>query len=320
MTAGPSHGVRVSVALCVLLSPLAWASQSNEHAEPERTCLTVNDPMRGRADRSATKVVLGWKLWDSQQLVTKIAEIVLREMLGYDVSINRFAYRTDQWYLDLIEGNVDVSLEQWYIVTTSPTYIKYVVTDRAVHHVSFLGYVGRSGLYTSQLAVGRDPHASYYKFYQNTSSAIEIGFVTYGMSRAEETAEGWPVCNAEFFSWCGTGQFDGYYVTPECYDDPDTCVEVVHISPFWESGNLEMLARNNHLRAIFSYMGANHVLRQSEIINRVAEATTALLPLGAGLVLATNGGEWCGAYSVPRLLPWLRSHQQQEPQHRRHVM
>eukprot|EP00971_Amphidinium_carterae_P081367 1609608-Amphidinium_carterae.1 len=147
-----SHGVRLIVALGLLFSPLSWASQSDEHAEPGRNCLAVNDPMRGSADRSANKVVLGWKFWDSQQLVAKIAEIVLREMLGYDVSILSFTYRTDQWYLDLTEENVDVSLEQWYLVTTSPTYIKYVVTDRVVHHVSFLGYVGRSGLYTNQLA------------------------------------------------------------------------------------------------------------------------------------------------------------------------
>eukprot|EP00971_Amphidinium_carterae_P037906 745364-Amphidinium_carterae.1 len=115
--------VRHSVALCLLLSPLAWAWQSDEHAEPERICLAVNDPLRGSADRSATKVVLGLRHWESQQLVTKIAGIVLREMLGYDVSILPFSYRTDQWYLDLSEENVDVSLEQWYLVTTSPTYI-----------------------------------------------------------------------------------------------------------------------------------------------------------------------------------------------------
>eukprot|EP00971_Amphidinium_carterae_P132822 2630421-Amphidinium_carterae.1 len=118
-------GVRMrhSVALCLLLSPLAWGSQGDEYTEPERNCLAINDPLRGSADRSATKIVLGWRFWDSQQLVTKIAEIVLREMLGYDVSVLSCTYRTDQWYLDLTETNVDVSLEQWYLVTTSPTYI-----------------------------------------------------------------------------------------------------------------------------------------------------------------------------------------------------
>eukprot|EP00971_Amphidinium_carterae_P079611 1575454-Amphidinium_carterae.1 len=167
------------VALCLLLSPIASATLSDivdEYAEPDRSCLAANDPLRGTADRSATKVIILFRHWESQRLVSKMAEIVLREMLGYDVSIQAPMYRTDQWYLDMTEGNFDVSLEQWYVVTTSPAYIKYVVTERSVHHLSYLGYVGRSGWYTSQVAVERDPYAAYYKFYQNTTRAIEIGF------------------------------------------------------------------------------------------------------------------------------------------------
>eukprot|EP00971_Amphidinium_carterae_P348886 6490723-Amphidinium_carterae.3 len=94
------------------------------------------------------------------------------------------------------------------------------------HHVGYLGYVGRSGWYTSQLAVERDPYAGYYKFYQNTTRAIEIGFVTLATSRAQEISEAWPNCNVTLFSWCSTGQLEGYYAPPECYDDPDTCLEV----------------------------------------------------------------------------------------------
>eukprot|EP00971_Amphidinium_carterae_P348885 6490723-Amphidinium_carterae.2 len=53
-----------SVALCLLLSPIASATLSDsvdEYAQPDRICLAADDSLRGAADRSATKVVIAWR-------------------------------------------------------------------------------------------------------------------------------------------------------------------------------------------------------------------------------------------------------------------
>eukprot|EP00971_Amphidinium_carterae_P079548 1574199-Amphidinium_carterae.2 len=113
-----------------------------------------------------------------------------------------------------MEEVFDVSLEQWYASVTGPDYIKYIVTDRVIDHVAFLGYVGRSGLYTTKHAVDMDPYAKYSKFYQNVTRATEIGLVTHGETVAPNISEGWPVCTDDFFEWCGTGQFEGYWAPP----------------------------------------------------------------------------------------------------------
>eukprot|EP00971_Amphidinium_carterae_P302460 6010229-Amphidinium_carterae.1 len=53
--------------------------------------------------RSSTTVKIGWRFWLSQQLVVKVAEIVMREMLGYKVVLPAAVFPTWQYYYDMEE-------------------------------------------------------------------------------------------------------------------------------------------------------------------------------------------------------------------------
>eukprot|EP00971_Amphidinium_carterae_P324181 6442299-Amphidinium_carterae.1 len=140
-------------------------------------------------------------------------------MLGYSALLVTPQLQTYRFYEELIDGTFDVSIEQWLTDVNGAEYIKHVETDKSIHHIGYIGYIGRSGLhYTNQNEVGKDPNAAYYKFYQNTTRAIDSGFTTHAESEAPQLASqfghDWPICTSSFLEWCGTGEFDGYWATP----------------------------------------------------------------------------------------------------------
>eukprot|EP00971_Amphidinium_carterae_P133837 2651494-Amphidinium_carterae.1 len=100
---------------------------------------------------------------------------MLRDYLGYTVRtrINDVT-KTAEWGNDMINlGLYDIDMESWQIVEGSESYIRYIDSD-LVLLAGLIGFAGRSGVFVANSALEKAPYASYYKFYQNLTTATGL--------------------------------------------------------------------------------------------------------------------------------------------------
>eukprot|EP00971_Amphidinium_carterae_P085623 1694409-Amphidinium_carterae.1 len=81
--------------------------------------------------------------------------------------------------------------------------------------------------------------------------------------------QGWPVCDTAAFSWCGSGELEGFWATPNCREDADACLEVLHVHPSWDTGNFELVSKANQLRFVYAYLGTAGLLAE-EVVNEIS--------------------------------------------------
>jgi len=210
----------------------------------------------GIADRSDRKIKLARRNWLTHHMVSIVAEVVLRDYLGFEVELLLNDRSTSNWGPEMADGLYDIDMEQWQVSPGTPNYIQYVDTEQVLV-LGPLGFPGRSGIFVARSVLERAPMADYYKFYLNgTRAASQANFVTFSESPLqEELGADFPICQSLAFSWCSTGSLEGYYAPPACQQNPADCVELQHIQPSWDSGYVEQLVKNQNLQVVIGYYG-----------------------------------------------------------------
>mmetsp|Transcript_34583 Transcript_34583/g.79061 ORF Transcript_34583/g.79061 Transcript_34583/m.79061 type:complete len:2005 (-) Transcript_34583:238-6252(-) len=235
---GPPKVGLVLVTYCLCRPGLA-ASSSN--------CLGSGS----RQNRSEIVLKIARHDWLSHNIVSSITEIVLGEILGYSVEQVRPASQMT-WGADITAGLYDIDVEQWNADHTGQQHRRYVATEKTVMDVGFIGYAGKAGLYTMRAMVDKDPLADYYKFYQNGTTATELGFQSFRNSRLRSMVDAECCCN---LSWCGTGDFQGYWAPPKCRASPEDCFEILKPSVTADEGYFEQMVQQNSVMGVFGYYG-----------------------------------------------------------------
>ena len=64
-----------------------------------------------------------------------------------------------------------------------------------------------------------------------------------------------PQCSPAEFSWCNSSA-PGYWVAPPCDSDPGRCLEILLVDPWWDTGYIERLSKNNGLEVVVAYAGS----------------------------------------------------------------
>eukprot|EP00971_Amphidinium_carterae_P015210 300305-Amphidinium_carterae.1 len=114
------------------------------HTVPETHCF--EDSTRpGVVDRSDRTLKLVRREWLSHDLSSMVAEVVLREYLGYHVELV-YNNRTPDWMLgpEMVAGHYHVDVEQWKVWPGSDNDIEFVRTGQLVN-LGPLGFSGRNG-------------------------------------------------------------------------------------------------------------------------------------------------------------------------------
>eukprot|EP00932_Pfiesteria_piscicida_P009451 SRR837773.20184.p2 GENE.SRR837773.20184~~SRR837773.20184.p2 ORF type:complete len:252 (-),score=67.09 SRR837773.20184:253-1008(-) len=124
-----------------------------------------------------------------------------------------------------------------------------------------IGYGGRGSIFTFKKTVDALPDAGYYKFFQDGTLPFANGFPRYGETDMQAhfatytTGGSFPMCDPAVIPWCPTGQFEGYWVPPQCQATPTDCVEFFMPSPTYDTAYFEQLTRNLNLKVIHGYYG-----------------------------------------------------------------
>eukprot|EP00971_Amphidinium_carterae_P175876 3486381-Amphidinium_carterae.1 len=235
---------------------LSWCTTTQASQEAFR-CFDVPQTT---ADRSSVRITIGQPglSWVSHDLVDTIAELALRELLGYTVV--RWELPNAYSFGAALSANLaDTDLEQWTNPLGDAQYRDYVSRTGRVHDLGTIGYVGRSAIWTLRTAVELNAFADYYKFYLNESAAKAGSFLTFGNSGDSPNDT---YCEpGPFRPWCEASGLDGYWATPACRTHADSCLLVLHYSTFYDGGYFEQLFRNNRIRAVFGYYGDNFFSR-----------------------------------------------------------
>ena len=124
------------IVLCVVVLLLAtWGHQSASQAESTKG-----------------KIVLVEMNWISQVINSKVAEILLREEMGYDVEAQLIDYVMG--FISLARGDADVLMEIWDL-TAQPYYEDAVEEGKMV--LSPMGMLGYEGWYVPSYVIHGDP-------------------------------------------------------------------------------------------------------------------------------------------------------------------
>eukprot|EP00971_Amphidinium_carterae_P115073 2279179-Amphidinium_carterae.1 len=182
-----------------------------------------------------------------------VAEVVLRDYLGYTVEIV-YNIRTPDWLFgpEMLAGHYDVDMEQWKATPGSENDLEFLRTGLLLN-LGPLGYTGRSGMYISSDTLSNHPHSmlDFYKAYTNASAVAAAGVVTHADSPLRD------VLGDAFPYPCphGCGEDVGYWAPPPCLEDPGRCIEVVNPAPSWDVAVAEQLINNWGLEIVFGYYG-----------------------------------------------------------------
>lgn len=173
---------RALLAACVLLSleEAAWGSELRTVFK-ERRCLTDQQPVYPFDGR---KIVFEVNPWDSHEMVTTIAAIILREKVGFDVDLNPvnsqdglLSRLAKEWSSVTTKGDTVeellaaderfgyVNMEGW-AAAFEGKFIHYITEMGVVDSPSMLGYTGRSGWFVPDGFVDRPEFAQWPEFYR----------------------------------------------------------------------------------------------------------------------------------------------------------
>jgi len=246
------------------------------------------------ANRSHIKLRMISHQWASHELSTFALQIVLQEFLGYSVELVAPSTLPAIDFLEAMSlGLVDGDVENWQAIPGVARYEEYIASPTGtLLDVGPVGYGGRSGLFVAGPLARQDWSSEYYKTYRNFTHVTQAGVRTFSQSDlASHLGENARECPHQDFEWCGTpgSEFEGFYATPFCQEDPSSCFEIVHATPFYDTGYFEALVRTYKVPATFAYFGASDfttVLRErvgngESVITYLWEPTLAVPAIGA---------------------------------------
>ncbi|KAI9201932.1 uncharacterized protein BJ171DRAFT_601292 [Polychytrium aggregatum] len=108
-----------------------------------------------RLAESRRSIVVESGDWDSSRLASHIYEILLRDILGYDVT-NRLYWGGAATGARLRSGDSDVSIELWQ--ADASYYREYITVEQSVIYAGQVGYVGKNGWYIPSWVVAANPN------------------------------------------------------------------------------------------------------------------------------------------------------------------
>eukprot|EP00971_Amphidinium_carterae_P031795 626290-Amphidinium_carterae.1 len=134
-----------------------------------------------------------------------IAEIVLREYLGYTV-VHSQSPSGSAWADDITAGVMDADMENWYVAEPAyaSVYEEIVTVNQDAYDLGQIGYEGRTGFYVMRSMLDRNPYVDYYRFYQNLTAASELGFVTVSESQLHALVPSEERCKPDEPPHCGS--------------------------------------------------------------------------------------------------------------------
>lgn len=195
------------------------------------------------------------KNWASHELVTAGLEIVMQEVLGYNVSvrppIRGYEFESEGWR-DFATGEFHLDAEMWNTDFGSARYQLCCTGGGPMEWIGGIGYGGRSGLYTFNYTVALHKYADYYKFFEPSTDGVLQSltqdswndFVRFG----EIDMAGRDHCA---YYWCNGST----YVPPVCSDNPSDCPVVLSPTTGWDTAFFDALIFNHGLKLIILFLG-----------------------------------------------------------------
>eukprot|EP00971_Amphidinium_carterae_P277746 5513011-Amphidinium_carterae.1 len=138
----------------------------------------------GTVDRSSVTVRLARRNWITHAMLSIIAEVLLRDYLGFTVISHYYATSQASWIQEVMAGEYDVDMEVWD--GPGNEFLNIALESGDVVFAGFVGFVAREGIYVPARAVQQNWRADYYKFFQNSTAATTAGFVKHRNSRLRE--------------------------------------------------------------------------------------------------------------------------------------
>ena len=281
------------IALLLLLLAAAPVVESVPVVEPEdvsetKFCFPESKSEAESTQRwftSSPKLKLEIAGWQSQKVVTRMAEILLREKLGYHVQVLDFEAadrliinrtRAEMRYERFMSGDVDMNLEVW------PDNVPRAVQQAVLTSASDLGpvgYPGRSGWYIPLKSIENDASGPYGDSPWRSLSPLlaeqqhllanhtrlppppsiceskpthNVGFGQYDCENAEWTFEGAGCCSA------------GAAVAGTCASGLPPCAVLHVVSPSYDPGINERALAGSGLKLQIQYGSVTPVLEVSE--------------------------------------------------------
>mmetsp|Transcript_250 Transcript_250/g.460 ORF Transcript_250/g.460 Transcript_250/m.460 type:complete len:794 (-) Transcript_250:716-3097(-) len=209
--------------------------------------------------------------WLGHAVSTQTAAIVLREIMGFNVTVVEtpmtWSDPNDNPLSRLRDEKVDANLEGWRIDWPADLVEAYLAggsVDNSVHE-----FQGRVGVYTQRFVVDDNPElfADYWRSYRGRDvlQLFDNPNSTFLNEKADEFG---PNCDGSY--GCKPGK--GVYVPPRCEPADANCVPMYHVFPDYATGWVEQLINNLALNISVYYSGGEvyDLIRSQNAIKQAA--------------------------------------------------
>ena len=231
-----------------LFAICAWAQAQAQETQPLRKCLPKGPSVPQPFKLPALKI--HWATWDTSEITTSVAAILLSEKLGFPVELVP-NYVGRELYEGLSKGEVHLSFEAWPKSNVN-SYSQFVGTDFESGQLQDTGDVwsypyttlfGRSGLFETCSRLPGDA---------GTPLCIDQAMLNSPplLSEVLKTEKG-----QNHFKLESVTSPVSEWLPPQCYNK--TCdVQIMHIAPKgYDEGMVEKLVQTLGLQAKVVYLG-----------------------------------------------------------------
>mmetsp|Transcript_8228 Transcript_8228/g.17981 ORF Transcript_8228/g.17981 Transcript_8228/m.17981 type:complete len:838 (-) Transcript_8228:377-2890(-) len=223
------------------------------HAVDAGACLPSTSSTQLGAGRT---IILEQNEWWGHRVSTQTAAVLLRDALGFNVSVRHITMTWDEDQENPLErlekGTVDANVEGWRTDWSQPRLQD--ATSRGAISLSQHEFEGRVGLYVSRQVV--DDHLSLFADYWRSYQTEDVlSLLPSNQTLLAQQALAWKDnCPEEFGCESGTGKWS----PPQCTgENAAFCVPLYHVSPQNANGWVEQLITNLNLNFSVYYTGAD---------------------------------------------------------------
>ncbi|KAI9176061.1 hypothetical protein H9P43_006426 [Blastocladiella emersonii ATCC 22665] len=260
-----------AVAALALLAVLGFAIRS-AHAQTVRALPTCLDAATTRPFGWTNQIIppgvqsvqqppplvkLEYNAWGSANLTGYIAAILLREVMGVNVSLLEYSSSSGT-FPRLASGNVSANVELW-AANKVALYNTYVTQQGTVED----RYAAKTSLFINTAVADANPGLIFdsWHSYQQQSPVL-ANLLPVGTTPPARNADGSYICNPAKYSFCST---EGTFIPPQCQGaNRASCRELWHISPSYSSGQTEQLIISLNLKLVVVYLGSSFTAKVTE--------------------------------------------------------
>jgi hypothetical protein len=254
----------LALLLVLLFAPLS-CSLSATSQPLKGSCLDASK--RATSPSTNNVVKIRWDDWETTQLTSMVAAIILQERMGLEVQFVSSSGPTKDVYEKVASGEVDAAFEVWP-AGREKLFNKYASFntsgDKPVQAFKYPLLYGRSGI--SELCHRRPKSGKgmckpgFPSTPQNLASVLAtssgVDHFNASASLAVPSSASKALCAATPSYGCDA---DGIYRTAACKVTPNSCVPLFHATPQWDTGLIEGLVERLGVPVAISYVGIDRL-------------------------------------------------------------